>query len=100
VELIFGVGAIMETSSIGMQVTLTGLESAGCCERVGIEETSLEILGVKVPSLGIPVSPGRNLAVLIEVAALNQRLKSQGYFAAREFNNSLIRSIKKAQRKG
>ena len=48
-----------------------------------------------VPSLRLPVTPGRNLAVLIEVASLNQRLKNQGYFVAKKFNESLIREISK-----
>jgi HPr kinase/phosphorylase len=48
-----------------------------------------------MPSLRLPVTPGRNLAVLIEVAALNQRLKNQGYFTAKKFNEKLIKEMSK-----
>jgi len=77
-----------------MEVRLTALENMASCDRTGLESRSTHILGLEIPSLCIPVKPGRNLAVLIEVAALNQRLKGQGIFAAREFNEKLIRRMK------
>jgi HPr kinase/phosphorylase len=49
---------------------------------------------VEIPQIRIPVSPGRNLAVIIEVAALNQRLRNQGYFAAETFNQRLIERMR------
>ena len=53
---------------------------------------------MEIPLIRIPVSPGRNLAVLIEVAALNQRLRSQGYFSAENFNARLIERMKTKER--
>lgn len=100
VELLFGVGAIKEQTRIEMGVRLIGVNEKTYCDRTGLEQTCVEILGVEIPSLCIPVTPGRNLAVLIEVAALNQRLKSQGIFAANEFNNRLINKMKGAGRTG
>ncbi|MDD2772084.1 MAG: HPr(Ser) kinase/phosphatase [Elusimicrobiales bacterium] len=98
VELLFGVGSVMDHTRIEMEVRLTKLTRADGCDRTGLENRTSEILGVKIPSLAIPVTPGRNLAVLIEVASLNQRLKAQGVFAAKEFNEKLIRRMKAAAR--
>lgn len=99
VKLLFGVGSVMDQSGIEMQIILTGLDTVSACDRIGLEQHQAKILDVFIPSLRIPVSPGRNLAVLIEVAALNQRLKDQGYFAARNFNNTLIERMGKRAQK-
>ena len=66
----------------------------GEIDRLGIEQQRSSILGVEINSLTIPVTPGRNLAVLIEVAALNQRLKGQGISSAKEFNKRLLEKMK------
>ena len=97
VELLFGVGSIMDQSLIEMHVKLESVASGslGNYDRTGLSSTTVPILEVPVPSLRLPVTPGRNLAVLIEVAALNQRLKNQGYFVAKKLNESLIREMGK-----
>lgn len=97
VELLFGVGSIMDQSLIEMHVKLESVVagSLGNYDRTGLGTSEVHILEVPVPSLRLPVTPGRNLAVLIEVAALNQRLKNQGYFVAKRFNESLIREMAK-----
>ncbi len=99
IELLFGVGSIMDGSKVEMEVRLLPADKQTFCDRTGLEQSSSFILGVPVPSISIPVTPGRNLAVLIEVAALNQRLKGQGIFAAKEFNKKLIKNMT-AARKG
>ena len=58
----------------------------------GIDTKYTEILGLSIPSLTIPVRPGRNLAVVVEVAAMNQRHKMMGYNAAKELNERMMRS--------
>ena len=63
-------------------------------ERLGIEELKRTIFDVEIPEYRIPVEPGRNLAILIEVAALQQRLIYQGYNPAKEFNKNLIDRIR------
>ena len=63
---------------------------------LGIDEESTEILGIKVPSLTIPVKPGRNLAMIIEVAAMNNRQRRMGYNAAEELNNRILGQMKNA----
>jgi HPr kinase/phosphorylase len=96
VELLFGIGSIMDQALIEMHVKLESVTAAsnlGAYDRTGLTQAEVNILDVPVPSLRLPVTPGRNLAVLIEVAALNQRLKNQGYFVAKRFNESLIREM-------
>ena len=93
VKLLFGIGSILNQSRIEMVVYLDTWEKAADVDRIGLENKTVKILDVELPMLKIPVSPGRNLAVLIEVAALNQRLRSQGYFAARTLNDALLRRM-------
>lgn len=97
VELLFGVGAAMDSTPIEMEVNLVAPN--GVIDRLGIEQQKSSILGVEVNALTIPVTPGRNLAVLIEVAALNQRLKGQGISSAKEFNKKLLDKMKSKQGK-
>ena len=97
VELLFGVGAAMDSTPIEMEVNLVAPN--GVIDRLGIEQQKTSILGVEVNALTIPVTPGRNLAVLIEVAALNQRLKGQGISSAKEFNKKLLDKMKSKQGK-
>ena len=93
VELLFGVGSTLDEMSIDLEVVLT--PPAKNIDRLGVEQNTSEILGVDVPSLRLPVTPGRNLAALIEVAALNQRLKAQGIFSAKEFSRKMLDRMKR-----
>ncbi|MFA6433888.1 MAG: HPr(Ser) kinase/phosphatase [Elusimicrobiales bacterium] len=98
VELLFGIGSILDQSLIEMHVKLESVPvgtNLSNYDRTGLQSSEVIILDVPVPSLRLPVTPGRNLAVLIEVASLNQRLKNQGYFVAKKFNESLIREMGK-----
>ena len=62
-------------------------------DRLGLDEETTEILGIKIPSITLPVSSGRNLSVVIEVAAMNNRQKRMGYNTAKEFNKRLMESM-------
>lgn len=97
VEMLFGVGAILPSSVIELVVSLQSATNVDLTkyDRTGLEEQRIKILDVEVPMLKIPVTPGRNLAVLIEVAALNQRLKNMGYFAAKKLNEAIKKEIKR-----
>jgi HPr kinase/phosphorylase len=95
IRLLFGIGSILTSSQIGLAVYLEMWSPSAQYERVGLERKMTRILDVDIPMVRIPVRPGRNLAVLIEVAALNQRLKSQGYFSAETFNQGLIDRMSK-----
>lgn len=88
---LFGVGAIRESKQIQLIVQLEYWDSEKEYDRIGAEERYREILGVKVPELEIPVKPGRNIPIIIETAARNERLKKMGYYSAREFNQSVLK---------
>lgn len=94
VKLLFGIGSIMDRTRIELSVQLEPWRATAHYDRVGLETQRTKILDVEIPLIRIPVSPGRNLAVLIEVAALNQRLKTQGYFSAETFNQKLIERMR------
>ena len=81
---IFGMGAVKLTEKIDMAINLEIWDSSKVYDRMGIDNEYTEILGVQVPVLTIPVKPGRNLAIIIEVAAMNNRQKKMGYNAAQE----------------
>ncbi len=81
---IFGMGAVKQTEKIDMVINMEQWDSEKVYDRMGIDNETVEILGINVPSLTIPVKPGRNLAVIIEVAAMNNRQRKMGYNAASE----------------
>ena len=81
---IFGVGAVKLTEKIDMVINLEPWDINKVYDRMGLEEKTTEILGITVPSVTIPVKPGRNLAVIIEVASMNNRQKKLGYNAAED----------------
>ena len=86
---LFGMGAIKLQEKIDMVINLEQWDSAKVYDRMGLDNEYMKILGVEVPTLTIPVKPGRNLAVIIEVASMNNRQKKMGYNAARELLKNL-----------
>ncbi len=86
---IFGIGAVKLTEKIDMVIQLEQWDSTKAYDRLGLEEEFISILGIKVPSTTVPVKPGRNLAIIIEIAAMNNRQKRLGYNAARELMQQL-----------
>ena len=86
---LFGIGAVKMTEKIDLMVELEQWSSEKIYDRMGVDTEFVNLLGVKIPSLTIPVKPGRNLAVILEVAAMNNRQKKMGYNAARELLNRL-----------
>lgn len=93
VRHIFGMGAVMDTSRIDFVVQLEAWDENKHYDRLGMETQEYEILDHKLPSVTIPVCPGRNLAIIIEVAAANNRQKRSGYNAAEEFNRRLMKHM-------
>jgi HPr kinase/phosphorylase len=89
VRQIFGVGAVKARQNIHLVVNLEPWREGMLYDRLGINEQRMTILGVDVASVTIPVKPGRNLAVILEVAAMNQRQKFMGYNAAVEFTRQI-----------
>ncbi len=86
---IFGMGAVKLSEKIDMVIQLEPWDSEKVYDRMGIDNEYTQILDVKVPYTVVPVKPGRNLAVIIEVAAMNNRQKKMGYNAARELMHNL-----------
>ena len=84
ISTMYGVGAIMNSTTIDMEVHLELWQTGKEYDRLGLQEQHTEILGVRLPWLLLPIQPGRNLAVVLEVSARNFRLKQMGYNAAEE----------------
>ena len=95
VKQLFGMSAILNSSRIELLIHLEMWDQAKEYDRVGLEDHSLEILGIRVPRIIMPVRPGRNLAILIEVSALHQRLKARGVNTAQEMEKNLIQVLSK-----
>ena len=93
VRRLFGMGAVKESEKIDLVINLEPWQNDKAYDRLGLDEQTTEILGINVPSIVLPVSPGRNLSVVIEVAAMNNRQKKMGYNTAEEFNKRLMQSI-------
>ena len=93
VKEIFGIGAVKDTESIDMIIHLEPWEDGKQYDRLGMVDEFTNIMGINVPSLTIPVKLGRNLAVIVEVAAMNNRQKRMGYNAAVELNNRLMNQM-------
>ena len=90
VRRIFGMGSVQETEKIDLVINFEAWEQGKMYERLGLDTEYAEILGLKIPSITIPVKPGRNLAVVIEIAAMNNRQKKMGYNTALEFSKKMM----------
>lgn len=86
---LFGIGAVKNTEKIELIVEMEQWNPEKIYDRMGVDTQFATILGVKIPMLTIPVKPGRNLAVILEVAAMNNRQKKMGYNAAAELLDQL-----------
>ncbi|MDR1955391.1 MAG: HPr(Ser) kinase/phosphatase [Treponema sp.] len=90
---LFGVGAIRERKEVQLVVMLEEWDSRKNYDRLGTDDKYIEFLGVRIPKLEIPVKPGRNIPIIVETAAMNERLKKMGYNAAKEFNQNILKWI-------
>jgi HPr kinase/phosphorylase len=95
---LFGVASVRDQKLIELVIEIVNWNSKHEYERLGIDEKTHEILGVKTPFIRLPIRPGRSLTSIIEVAARNQLLKLKGYYAAREFQEKMIRELLAGQR--
>ena len=89
VAKLFGVGAVKPENAINMVVNIVHWNTQEVYDRLGLEDQYMDILGVKVPMYTIPITPGRNLAVILEVAAMNNRQRQMGYNSAKEFTERI-----------
>jgi HPr kinase/phosphorylase len=95
VAAMFGVKCIRKKKKVDLVITLKSWEDVKDIDRVGMDDEHVQILGIDIPHIIIPVRPGRDLARLIEVAAFQTKLKLSGYNPAKEFNDRLIASMSK-----
>lgn len=93
VARLFGVGAVKAENEINLVVNIVPWDNHASYDRMGAEVEYMDILGVKVPMNTIPITPGRNLAVILEVAAMNNRQRKMGFNAALEFTEQLNRQF-------
>ena len=93
VRHIFGMGAVKETEKINLVIQMEPWQQNKTYERLGLDDEYYDILGLKIPTVTIPIKPGRNLAIIIEVAAMNNRQRRLGVNAAAELNKRLMESL-------
>lgn len=93
---LFGMGAVKQENSIDLVINIVPWSNKAVYDRLGLEEQYIDILGVRVPQITIPITPGRNLAVILEVAAMNNRQKKMGYNAAVEFTEQVNKHFDEA----
>ena len=96
VAKLFGMGAVRSENEINLVVNIVPWNTQEVYDRLGLEEQYMELLGVKVPMNTIPITPGRNLAMILEVAAMNNRQKKMGYNAALEFTEQINRHFEES----
>lgn len=89
VAKLYGMGSVKDSVNIDLIINIVPWQDGEAYDRLGLESQYTDILGVKIPSITVPVTPGRNLAVIFEVAARNNRQKRMGYNAAEEFTEQL-----------
>lgn len=94
VRMLFGIGSVTEVAKIDLVIELENWVENKAYDRMGLDQEYKELLGLQVPKLTVPVRPGRNLAVVIEVAAMNQKQKKLGYNAAEELNRRMLDNAK------
>ncbi len=93
VRRIFGMGAVKLTERINLVIQLENWVDGKMYDRLGMDEEKINILGIEVPSITVPVRPGRNLAIILEIAAMNHRQRRMGYNTAEEFNKRLMQQF-------
>jgi HPr kinase/phosphorylase len=94
-ERVFGIAHTRKQKNIDLQIELMPWQENMDYERFGLVNNYVEHLGVKIPIIYLPVSPGKNVSVIVEVAAMNVILKSVGYDAAEDFNRKINEEIRK-----
>lgn len=98
VAKLFGMGAVKAENEIDLVVNIVHWDKQQTYDRLGVEEQYMEIMGVDIPMNTIPITPGRNLAVILEVAAMNNRQRKMGYNAALEFTQQVDRHQEKTSK--
>ena len=90
---LYGAVCVRDHKSIDIVVKLESWDDAHYYDRIGLDEKTIDILGIKLPFHLLPVKPGRDVVLLLETVALNHRLKQMGYHSARDFHNKLTETM-------
>lgn len=98
IERLYGVGSVKQTQEIDLVIELENWDMDKSYDRLGFDETYTEILSTNIPTISIPMKPGRNIALVIEVASRNHIQKKLGYNAAIELNNRVLEKIKERKK--
>lgn len=98
-KMLFGVQSVKDDNEINMVIQLQEWRDNDEFDRLGLIEEHMDILGVHIPSHTLPIRPGRNLAIIVESAAINYRQKRMGYNAAEEINKRVMGNLQKAKEK-
>lgn len=93
VKNLYGVGSVKVLETVSLVINLEHWDKNKNYDRLGLVDEYMDILGIKIPLLNIPVRPGRNLAIVVEVAAMNNRQKKMGYNAAKVLNERVMDEI-------
>ncbi len=91
VAKLYGMASIKNETAVNLVINIVPWSNDQIFDRLGLEDQYVDLLGVKIPAITIPVKPGRNLAIILEIAAMNNRQKKMGYNAAVEFTEQLNR---------
>ena len=97
ISQLYGVGSIREQTELQLIIRLEEWDQNKIYDRLGTDPAGTDLLGVRVPTIEIPVRPGRNLPIIIEAAVMNERLKSMGYNSARDFNQNILKWIESGE---
>jgi len=98
VAKLFGMGAVKAENEVNLIVNIVPWDNHATYDRLGLEDQYTELLGVKIPTYTIPITPGRNLAVILEVAAMNNRQRKMGYNPAKEFTEQMNKHFQQNMR--
>ena len=93
VRRIFGMGSVKSSEKVDLIIKFEPWDKNKVYDRIGLEQETTNILGIDVPTTTIPVRPGRNLAIILEIAAMNNRQRKMGYNTAEEFNQRMMEQI-------
>ncbi len=96
VRRLFGIGSVKDTEKVELIIQLEPWVEGKMYDRMGLKQEVTDLMGIEIPTVLIPVRPGRNLAVIIEIAAMNHRQKAMGYNTAEEFNARLMKMAEQA----
>ncbi len=97
IRRLYGMGAVKDTEKIELIIHLEQWEQGKFYERLGMDMEYTELMGIKIPSVTIPVRPGRNLALIIEIATMNMRQRLMGFNTAQELEERLMKQFEGEQ---